>query len=213
MKGIEFGNYHSYDDFHLILNSKKIEAPTPKTESIDIPGGDGKLDFTEFFGEVKFTNRKLTFEFSCIMPPSLFLTIFSEVQQAIHGKKLRITLDDDEDFYYVGRVTVSAWKTEKSIGKITVEADCEPYKYRQNVTVVAKAITDSGTISLTNSKKSVVPRISTTGPVTLAWTGGSASLSTGNDKIIEDLVLREGTTTITVTGTASVMFKYQEGEL
>nr|DAM44167.1 MAG TPA: hypothetical protein [Caudoviricetes sp.] len=31
MNGITFGNYHSYDDLHLILASKEIGAPTVKT--------------------------------------------------------------------------------------------------------------------------------------------------------------------------------------
>ena len=213
MNGIKFGSIHSYDNLSLILNSKEIEAPSPKTESIEIPGADGELDFTEFFGEVKFKNRKLTFEFSYIGEQSTFLTKFSAIQKAIHGKKLHITLGDDPNYYYVGRVTVGAWKVDKNIGKITVEADCEPYKYKNTVTAVSQSITSSGTISLTNLKKSVVPKVSTTAAVTIAWTGGSASLSAGNDQIIEDLVLREGTTEITVTGTATVTFKYQEGEL
>lgn len=213
MNGITFGQIHSYDDLSLILNSKEIEAPSPKTESIEIPGADGELDFTEFFGEVKFKNRKLTFEFSYIGTRPTFLTEFSAIQKAIHGKKLHITLDDDPNYYYIGRVTVGAWEAENGYAKITVEANCEPYKYKNAVTTVSKSITDSGTISLANLKKSVVPKVSTTAAVTIAWTGGSASLSAGNDQIIEDLILREGTTEITVTGTATVTFKYQEGEL
>ena len=44
MKGIKFGNHHSWNDFQLILASKTIGTPSPKTETIDIPGGDGVLD-------------------------------------------------------------------------------------------------------------------------------------------------------------------------
>ena len=213
MYGVTFGDYHSYDDLDLILASKEIGAPEPKTETIDIPGGDGELDFTKFSGTVRYKNRQLIFKFFYIGERSTFADKFSEVQNAIHGKKLKITLDDDPNHYYFGRCTVDRWKVDKSIGKITVEANCEPYKYKNSVTTVSQSITSSGTISLTNLKKSVVPTISTTAAVTIAWTGGSASLSAGNDQIIEDLVLREGTTGITVTGTATVTFKYQEGEL
>lgn len=213
MKGVTFGDYHSYDDLSLILNSKEIEAPEPKTETIDIPGGDGELDFTEFSGAIRYKNRKLTFEFSHISAQSTFMDAFSKVQNAIHGKKMEITLDDDPNFYYIGRCTVDKWKADKNIGKITVEVNCEPYKYKQTVTTVTQDISTSGTVSLTNLKKSVVPKISTTAAVTIAWTGGSASLAVGDDQIVPDLVLREGTTEITVTGTATVKFEYQEGEL
>lgn len=213
MKGITFGDYHSYDDLSLILNSKEIEAPEPKTETTDIPGGDGELDFTEFSGAVRYKNRKLTFEFSYIGVQSTFLTEFSTVQNAIHGKKVHITLDDDPNFFYVGRCAVDKWKADKNIGKITVEANCEPYKYKQITTTVTQSISTSGTVSLTNLKKSVVPKISTTAAITIAWTGGSASLAAGDDQIVPELILREGTTEVTVTGTATVTFKYQEGEL
>lgn len=129
-KGITFGNYHSYRDFGLILSSKVIGAPSPKTEQIDIPGGDGVLDLTEFFGEVKYNNRTLTFEFSTIVPQSEFMPLFSRVQNALHGQKMKITLDDEPEWFYIGRLSVSEWKAEKRIGKLTVECDCEPFKYR-----------------------------------------------------------------------------------
>lgn len=135
-KGITFGNYHSYRDFGLILSEKTIGAPTPKTELIDIPGGDGVLDLTEFFGEVKYNNRTLTFEFSTKVPQAEFMPLFSRVQNALHGQKMHITLDEDPEWYYIGRLSVSEWKAEKRIGKLTVTADCEPFKYRMTSQVV-----------------------------------------------------------------------------
>ena len=130
MKGITFGNYHSYNAFQLILAAKTIGTPSPKTETIDIPGGDGVLDLTEFFGETKYNNRSLSFEFSSMVNPSEFMSLFSRVQNALHGKKMTITLDDDPDWYYIGRISVSEWKADRNIGKLTIDCDCEPYKYR-----------------------------------------------------------------------------------
>lgn len=213
MIGVTFDDLHSYDDLSLVLNSKTIEPPTPKTETVDIPGADGELDFTEFFGEVKFKNRKLAFNFSYIGLASTFTTELSAIQTALHGKKMKICLDDDPDYYYVGRVTVGTWTTQKGYFTIEITANCEPYKYAQTVTVVSNEVEDELEIMLENSRKSVIPKISTTGAITIAWDGASASLSAGNDQIIEDLILREGMTVVTVTGNAEVTFKYQEGAL
>lgn len=129
MKGITFGNYHSYDDFNLILSQKTIGAPSPKTEIIDIPGSDGVLDLTDFFGEVKYKNRELSFEFSTIVPQEEFMNLFSRVQNALHGQKMQIVIDDDPECFYVGRITVSEWKAERRIGKLTIDCDCEPFKW------------------------------------------------------------------------------------
>lgn len=130
MKGVTFGEYHSYRDLHLILTEKVIGTPAPKTELIDIPGSDGVLDFTEYFGKVKYENRSLSFDFSVLVPQSEFMTLFALVQNALHGKKLKISLDADPEWYYIGRVTVSEWKADKRIGKLTIDCDCEPYRYR-----------------------------------------------------------------------------------
>ena len=140
MKGITFGNYHSYRDFGLILSSKVIGSPTPKTELIDIPGGDGVLDLTEFFGEVKYNNRTLTFEFSAMVPQSQFMTLFSKAQNALHGQKMNISLDEDPEWYYIGRLSVPEWKAQKGIGKLTIVCDCEPFKYKRQKTVVSATL-------------------------------------------------------------------------
>ena len=130
MKGIRFGNYHSYTDLRLILASKTIGTPSPKTETIGIPGGDGVLDLTEYFGDVKYENRPLSFEFSTMVPRSEFPSVFSAVQNALHGRKLPIIDDEDPEWFYTGRISVSEWKAEKNIGKLTIDCDCEPYRNR-----------------------------------------------------------------------------------
>ena len=134
MKGIKFGNYHSWNDFSLILSQKTIGTPSPKVETVDIPGGDGVLDLTEFFGEVKYSNRPLSFEFSTMVPHEEFMDLFSRVQNALHGKKMQIVLDDDAEWAYTGRITVSEWKAERNIGKLTIDCDCEPYKTKHEKT-------------------------------------------------------------------------------
>ena len=39
MKGVKSWNFHSWNDFSLVLSQKIIGIPSPKTETIDIPGG------------------------------------------------------------------------------------------------------------------------------------------------------------------------------
>lgn len=212
MKGITFGTYHSYDDFNLLLTSKEVAAPKVKTIEIDVPGADGALDLTEFFGEPKYENITHKFKFSTIVPQSEFLTLFSTIKNAIHGKMQRIILDDDPLFYYVGRCFVSSFTNEKNIGKISVECECEPYKYKLNPTVVQRTISGSGTVNLVNSRKRAVPTIKTTAAFTIAFGGFSTSRSAGTFTVPE-FELSEGSNTFTVTGTGTITFTYQEGAL
>lgn len=215
MKGITFGNYHSFDDFSLILASKEIGAPTVKTMKIDIAGADGSLDLTDFFGEPKYENVIHKFQFSTIVPQSEFAATFSTVKNALHGKKMRVTLDDDSHFYYVGRLTVSSFTSSKGIGSISIEADCEPYKYKLDKTVVSRAVNGTDIIALTNSRKRATPEVlietesslNIVYQVSNVWDLGRGSFS------LPELELAEGDNSVTVTGTGNISFTWQEAGL
>ena len=210
-----FGNYHSYNDFQLILASKTIGTPSPKTETIDIPGGDGVLDLTDFFGETKYSNRNLSFEFSSMVNPSEFMSLFSTVQNALHGKKMNIILDDDPDWYYIGRISVSEWKADKNIGKLTIDCDCEPYKYQIGTTEVYRYISGTDSFTMPNSRKRVVPEVKVTSGSGLTVTYGSGNVWTlaSGSYLLPELELVEGDNPITVTGTGSITFTYTQGTL
>lgn len=212
MKGVTFGSYHSYDDFNLFLSQKRIGSPSPKTESVDIPGGDGVLDLTDFFGETKYNNRQLSFDFSTKVPQSQFMELFSAIQDAVHGKKMNIVIDEDSGWYYTGRITVSEWKADKTIGMITVDCDCEPYKMKIDETVITKSVSGATSITLANSRKTVVPKVTLDSEMTIAFGQYSGTFSAGT-YIIPSLRLKEGNNTLTVTGSGTITFTYREGGL
>jgi phage-related protein len=215
MKGVTFGTYHSYDDFSLIMTSKEIAAPKTKTLKIDVEGADGSIDLTEFFGEPKYEDCTHKFQFSTIVPQSEFLTLFSTIKNAIHGKKLRIVLDDDPLFYYVGRCFVSSFTSEKNIGKIAVECDCEPWKYKAEKTVITQTVSGESTLFLPNLRKRVVPEVLIEADSALhivyntynVWDLG------GGIYTLPELELKAGENTVSVTGTGNITFSYQEAAL
>ena len=49
-----------------------------------------------------------------------------------HGKKVKIIFDDDPAYYWIGRASVSGYETAWTLGKITITASVEPYKYEIN---------------------------------------------------------------------------------
>lgn len=215
MKGITFGQYHSFRDFKLLLASKEIGAPEVKVNKLDIEGADGSLDLTDFFGEPKYEDVQHKFVFSTIVPSGQFLSVFDTVKNAIHGKKMRVILDDDPLFYYVGRLSVSSFTNEKNVGKVTVEADCEPYKYKLEKTVVSRAVNGEDTIVLTNARKRAVPEVTieTESSIHIVfqsvniWDLGSGSFT------LPELELTEGENEVTVSGVGQISFTWQEASL
>ena len=212
MKGIRFGDVHSYDDLRLILTEKEMGAQAVKTRKIDIEGADGALDLTDFFGEPKYEDVTHKFQFASIVPYAEFQTQYSTIKNAIHGKKMRIILDDDPLFYWMGRCHVSGFTNEKSIGQVDVECDCEPYKLKLEKTGVTRAVNGTDNIVLTNGRKRAVPTITTTAAMTIGYGSGSWSIGAGSYTIPE-LELTHGVNTVTVTGTGTITFEWQEGDL
>lgn len=216
MKGILFGNLHSYRDLKLLLQpGKEIGSPEVKKKLLDVEGADGTLDYTDFFGEPKYTDVKHKFPFATIVPMKEFLSHYSVVKSALHGKKMPIILDDEPGFYYVGRIYVQPFTNEKNIGHITIEAECEPYKYKLAKTTVSRAIDGTEIITLTNARKRAVPEVSIETETSLhivyresfIWDLGSGSFT------LPELELTEGDNPVTVTGTGTISFTWQEGVL
>lgn len=212
MLGITFGAYHSYNDWALIPGRIEIQTPQIKQNKIDIEGADGALDLTDFFGEVKYNDFPLSFPFTMLGEEAGYIARHDQIKNAIHGKKLRIILDDDPGFFYLGRLTVGSLKKEKGYATLTIDAECEPYKYKAEKTTVTQAITGAGIVRLTNGRKYVVPEITADAAFTLEYGGYTWAIQAGNYTLPE-LELQEGENIINVTGTGTITFSYQEGGL
>lgn len=213
MYGVSFDNYHSFRDLRIVLTEKEIGAPDVKKNTLDIPGGDGELDLTEVFGEPKFGN--VTHKFTFVSIQNDLLTQYSVVKGALHGKKMKIILDADPDYYYIGRCEVSSMKDEHGVGTIIVTCDCEPYKYALAKTVVYQKIEGVVDVKLLNSRRRAVPEvwIETEGSMNIVFgTSNIWDLASGTYTLPE-LELVEGENIVTVTGTGAVAFTWQEAAL
>ncbi len=213
MNAVLFDDLHSYNDFRLILTSKIIGKAEPKTEKIEVPCADGELDYTEYFGEVKYNNRPLSFEFATIVKPSEFPALYSRVQNLLNGRRMKITLTEDADYYYIGRVSVNEWASSGRIGRIVIDVDAEPYKLKRAQTVINATITKPTVITCWNERKRVIPEITASSEVFIEQ--GTYS---GNEIIFgsDEIIFTQGQNFIRITplnGTADVTIKYQEGSL
>ena len=100
----------------------------------------------------------MNFEFSTLgVERKDFDSLFSNIQNAIHGQFVKIIVDDDDTFYYMGRVNVNEWKSDKTIGKVVIECDCEPFKYKKYVTVITEDIVGTRDFVLNEFEKKRCP--------------------------------------------------------
>lgn len=220
--GIYFGDIHSYYDLGLVLSSVDIPPATPKTNYIDIPGGDGSIDLTEVHGDVKYNDRECKFTFSVAksINESDWEELKTNVNNALNGKTFKITLDKDADYYYLGRCSINEYAVNKRIRQIIVNARVAPWKYRQSKTVVMLDISnDAKTVYLGNGRKPVCPIVETTSEETYIVRVPSDGFvyifeRPGIHKNL-DFQLKDGVNVVKIWALSSgtVKITYQEGDL
>lgn len=235
MNGVFFGNKHSFRDFGLVLQSRNIPLPVPKTHLIDIPGGDGQLDLTTSLtgGKVKYQNRPITMNFTTLKPWKDQETMKSVLGNLLHGRVQHIRFECDPDWYWVGRCVVETADTNSDgSNSIVIKADCKPYKfdvldstqrkewklYGSDVTKICNMdrvqIVGSGTITVPAQQMDVVPIITVSEQMTLQkGEGGKQHTLFQGDNIIPDVMFSDSDTTLNFTGTGTVTILFRQGAL
>lgn len=130
MHGVIFGDKHTYRDWGLLTKSRPvISPPVPKTKMISVPGSDNVIDLTQSLtGQVHYEMRTIRFEFVTAAERERWPSLYSEIMNTLHGRRIRIIMDDDPNFYYTGRVMVDGFEPEKKTAVLTMAAQVEPYK-------------------------------------------------------------------------------------
>lgn len=212
--GITFGEIHSFYDLNMVLSAKSIPPAKAKTSFVDVPGRDGSIDQTEVHGKVTFEDRELSFTFSMLPnDSSTWEEKQTEVSNLLNGLSCNITLDIDDSYYYTGRCTVDEYASDKKLRQIVVKARVNPYKYKHDITSLSFPLTEvAKTVNLSNGKKAVVPTIECSSNTVIVFGSGTYRLSAGKHKVL-DICLGHGDNILTVSGSGTVKFTYQEGDL
>lgn len=133
--GVSFDGTHTLRAWGLHWSDYSISAPTARTNIVDIPGAKVRLDLTEaLYGKATYDNRTITMDFWIDTDRKGWMTLTSKIQNAIGGRRCKIVLDTDPDYYWQGRVTVDSTMSSDSprLAFFTITADVEPYKYTES---------------------------------------------------------------------------------
>lgn len=135
---LTIGAKNTWDDWHLVPSSRPlVNPPTVKTHYVTVPGKDGVLDLSESLSDrVVYGNRTGTWEFYVINSGQLvFNSDYEEwfqrytiIMDYLHGKELKLILDDDPAFYYTGRFSVNSWTSNPGNSVIIISYNLGPYK-------------------------------------------------------------------------------------
>lgn len=215
MNGVKFDNFHTYDDYGLFINSNEIGTPKAKTSKLDIDGSDGYIDTTNALSDIVFfENRTIKIILTRAYIDTWYTNLKNKIINDLHGKKMKIIFDSDNQYYYFGRISVSNTNVKNNVITVTIECDCEPYKKAINEITKTYSVSGDSSCTITyNGKRVITPTINCTissgNTLKLVSNGANYELSDG-DNIIPDLLFFNGDNTFTLSGNGTAKVIYRE---
>jgi len=210
---IRFGPKRAHADYGLIVAPYAIPMPEPQTNFVEIPGRDSTLDLSEAFGAVRYTDRVIELTLYARAP---FDALVSAFAADVHGRRMNVIFDRDPAFYYDARIMIEDVERHWGYCELSLECRAKPYKLEQFETAITILPAGSATVTLTNTRMPIVPSITVSAEMALAFTidgkDYSVTLPAGTHTV-PSLVLMEGDTEIGITGTGSATFAYRKGAL
>lgn len=229
---VTINDCHMLRDLGLALSRTDcVQPPVPKTTLLDIPGGNGAIDITDSMtGRTVYNNREIKMEFGRGLGKKEWPTLYSDLLRRFHGQKVKVIFDDDKNYYYAGRATVSEYSRFQMLGTVVITVDAEPYKlemlssldnwlwdtfnFKTGIIRSYKNLVVDGerTLRVVGRSKVVVPLIISDAAMTVSFNGGIYDVVAGNNKIY-DIVIEEGENSLTFAGHGIVSVDYRGGLL
>lgn len=219
MRGFTYGEYHTANDWDLILTSKTIDPPEPKTYEVDLDGRDGSLDLSESLaGEIKYKNRTITTTY-CMTEGSYLdrQALLREIVNYLHGRKRKIVEPDDPYHYFIGRSKVSAIVHKQAYSTFTITSTCEPWRYlRESITrhcnVNATSSNPAKLVFTNRGARTACPVLRITGAITFVIDTETITLTPGSYRLT-NLKIYAGNNEVVVYGSGTITFEYDEADL
>lgn len=230
MYGIKFDEVHSFDDLGLILSSVDLGTPEPKTMIVDINGANGQIDLTEALtGYTQYKNRKLEFTFQVFAGAKDWIKTYNKLLSDVHGKMMKVVMDEDPDYFYQGRVTVNQWTSKKTLNTIVVDVDADPFKYMLKSSeekwlwdsfsfvdgiIFQTDYTVSGSLDVRvpNLQMVVCPVFECSSQMKVTFNGNTYDLPSGRSQVYE-VMLEDGVNNLTLIGDGTVNIIYRGGTM
>lgn len=126
--------YNTWDDWYLIPSTRPVVSePTTNYKYVEIPGRNGSLDMSDFLmGSPSVSDRSGSFTFYVdhnSRPSSwTWADHKAHIAQVLNGRRMRMILEDDPNYYYEGRFVLKTWSPQANYSQVTIDYRVGPYK-------------------------------------------------------------------------------------
>lgn len=230
--------YHTLEDWGCALgNNNYIGDPEMETTYIEVPGRNGMIDASEAIsGRRIYKKRALSFELGAVRARTSWDGVISALRNNVHGRVCRLTLDNDQNYFWKGRVYINGFDRFRELGTFKLEVPmADPYKYDVNSSADpwlwdpfnfetgvitqhgAETIVDSGSISIPHGHMPTCPTFVVSNLVSSTFKVRADvvdfPLAVGSNIVPSILVGGESDVVLNFTGSATVQVVYRGGSL
>lgn len=231
--------YHTLNDWGFALgNNNYISNPEMETRYIDVPYRDGLIDASTAMtdGRPVYKKRQLAFSLGGVRERMAWDSVISNLRNRIHGRVCQLTLDNDPNFYWRGRVFLQDFDRSRGLGTFTLSVpNAEPYKYSKTTSsdpwlwdpfnfetdmityTGAWDISGTGTFTVMSGFMPTCPTFVVSdlvgNSIAMAVNGQTFTLVSGSNKFPEVIVNGDEDVTFAFTGSAKVQIVYRTGSL
>ena len=196
---------------------------------IDIPGRDGSIDLTDALG-VHFEDRFLYITLTDLDYKLSVGEAFARLQREIAGRRVKVILDKEPAYYFVGRVIEFSQPEVSGIaGTTTITIEIDPYRYSiydadnpwlwDPFNFLTDMATDAGeyrvngtlSLKINVGQNTITPTIEVSSDMTLELNGKSFELHTGVNRNFDIRLIGDQENTLIFRGNGTVVIDYSGG--
>lgn len=223
--------YYSLDTWKIKLVGINIPSPETKTYIIDVPFGNS-IDLTDVFGNVSYNNRNIELTFEKTDDNWIDWTVLSsDIRSKLHGRKCKVILDTDKDYYWLGRVSIDTKKEVYNKSEFTININAEPYKYTKESSnskwiwdtfnfkngiirnYIDVVVNGSKVLNIVGGDKPTTLTLKTSAAIKVSNGYMETTLPKAGTYEIPDIEIVNGINRITFTGNATVTVDYRGSSL
>ena len=199
--------------YGLGLTEYSVGTPAPLLKLIDVPGRPGKLDATlALNGKVNYTTRPVTAEFHVRNNPYPdFHTLLSNLLALFNGTESKVVFSTDPDWYYKGRFTIDADKTNEVSSTIVIRCD-DAFPYKLEEYTNTKTLSNPGSLFCVGKDYNGTVTINVSAAMSVTFKSSTYQLASG-DNIIREIHIAKGNNTLFFSAAGTVSASYERGIL
>lgn len=212
---ITIGTKNTWDDWKLIpLSRPLVNPPQVNTKFVEVPGYNGTVDMTTVLnGKPTYSRRTGEWKFMVTHDYAGYnwIDVYNAILGYLHGSLLTVTLEDEPDWHYTGRLHLGSWESGANYSTATIGYELLPFKYTS--TTITRSFRNSDSISIIGGKTLTVPTITISNGMMISYNGQDVTFEEAGTYAPAELAIVEGTKTMVFTGTGTAIVSYRRTEL